>query len=300
MSMKPLDVRRRGVLIGSGVWLLSTALSVRAQTPRERRVIVVGGALAETIYALGAQSGTHGTLVGADTTCTYPAAARNLPKIGYQRALSTEGLLSLRPDLVLASAEAGPPAVLDQVKQAGVEVVLFPEHHDVDTVRGKIDGIAKALDAAEAGRTLRTRFDDAWKNAQASVDASSLARRSSKASVLFVMNQSGNQAMVAGQHTAADAMLRYAGVRNAMQDFSGYRPLSPEALVAAAPDIVLTTDESAQAAGGPAAMLAAQGFAATPAGRASRIVSLDTLFLLGFGPRLPAAVTTLNQRLANA
>ncbi|PCE25919.1 hemin ABC transporter substrate-binding protein [Paraburkholderia acidicola] len=300
MSAKRFDPQRRGVLIGGGALLLTTAVGVRAQTSHERRVIVIGGALAETIYALGAQDGSHGTLVGADTTCTYPAATRNLPKVGYQRALSTEGLLSLRPDLVLASAEAGPPSVLDQVKQAGVEVVLFAEHHDVDTVRGKIDGIAKALDADAAGRALRSRFDDAWQGARASVDASSLARKAAKTSVLFVMNQSGNQAMVAGQNTAADAMLRYAGVGNAMQGFNGYRPLSPEALVAAAPDIVLTTDEGVQAAGGSAAMLAAPGFATTPAGRASRIVSLDALFLLGFGPRLPAAVTTLNQRLANA
>lgn len=300
MSAKRFDPQRRGVLIGGGALLLTTAFGVRAQTLHERRVIVIGGALAETIYALGAQDGSHGTLVGADTTCTYPAATRSLPKVGYQRALSTEGLLSLRPDLVLASAEAGPPSVLDQVKQAGVEVVLFAEHHDVDTVRGKIDGIAKALDADAAGRALRSRFDEAWQSALATVDASSLARKAAKTSVLFVMNQSGNQAMVAGQNTAADAMLRYAGVRNAMQGFNGYRPLSPEALVAAAPDIVLTTDEGVQAAGGDAAMLAAPGFATTPAGRASRIVSLDTLFLLGFGPRLPAAVTTLNQRLANA
>jgi iron complex transport system substrate-binding protein len=260
-------------------------------------VIVVGGALAEIVYALDAQSNARGVLVATDTTCTFPAAASALPKVGYQRALSAEGLLSLRPDLILASSEAGPPNVLSQVKQAGVDVVMFTERHDVDSVREKIAGIARTLDASDAGKALQARFDEQWKTARQTVDASPLATRAQPPRVLFVLNNTGNQAFVAGQRTAADAMLAYAGARNAMQGFNGYRPLSAEALVSAAPDIVLTTDEALKAIGGADKLLATPGFGATPAGREKRVASLDTLFMLGFGPRLPAAVTTLNQRL---
>ncbi|TKC92368.1 hemin ABC transporter substrate-binding protein [Trinickia terrae] len=264
-----------------------------------RRVVVIGGALAEIVYALNAQA----RLVGADTTCTYPDAARKLPKIGYQRALSAEGLLSLRPDLVLASAEAGPPAALSQVKSAGVAVRSFAEGHDADTVRMKINGIAGALDAHGAGTSLLARFDSEWQATRAAVAASPLAQaaRTGKAPrVLFVLNHTGNQALVAGQRTAADAMLAYAGARNVMQGFAGYRPLTAEALIAAAPDVVLTTGEGLAAAGSAQALFTAPGFAETPAGRAQRLVSLDALFLLGFGPRLPAAVAALNQKLTAA
>jgi iron complex transport system substrate-binding protein len=288
---------RRKLLVGGGVVLLAGAMQGRAIAQTPRRVIVVGGALAEVVYALGAQSGAHGTLVATDTTCTYPAAARALPKVGYQRALSAEGLLSMRPDLILASAEAGPPGVLSQVQRAGVEVVSFLEHHDVESVRGKITGTASALGAYTASTALLSRFDDEWQRAREGVSASALARSAQPPRVIFVMSNAGNQAMVAGQHTAADAMLGYAGARNAMQGFNGYRPLSAEALVSAAPDIVLITDD---AAAGASALLASPGFSDTPAGRAKRVVSLDTLFLLGFGPRLPAAVTALNQRLGQA
>ncbi|WGS54831.1 ABC transporter substrate-binding protein [Paraburkholderia sp. D15] len=286
-------------MLGGGALLLGAfAPGAFAQPPR--RVIVVGGALAEIIYALGAQGNASSVLVGADTTCSYPAAARALPKVGYQRALSAEGLLSLRPDLILASAEAGPPNVLAQVKQAGVPVVSFAEQHDVDSVRDKITGIAKALDANPQGDTLLASFNGDWQRARDTVAASPLARRAQAPRVLFVLNHTGNGAMVAGQRTAADAMLAYAGARNAMQGFSGYRPLSAEALISAAPDLILTTDEGLSAVGGTAAMLASPGFAATPAGRNKRVVALDALFLLGFGPRLPAAVTTLNQKLQEA
>lgn len=177
--------------------------------------------------------------------------------------------------------------MLTQVKQAGVSVVSFAEQHNVDSVRDKITGIAKALDATAQGEALRTRFDGEWQRAQ-------------PPRVLFVLNHTGNSAMVAGQHTAADAMLAYAGARNAMQGFNGYRPLSAEALVSAAPDLILTTDEGLSAVGGASAMLASPGFAATPAGQNKRVVALDALFLLGFGPRLPGAVTALNQKLQEA
>ncbi|MGC2949207.1 heme/hemin ABC transporter substrate-binding protein [Burkholderia ambifaria] len=265
----------------------------------QKRVVVIGGALAETAFALGGADARGYRLVGADTTCTYPDAAKRLPKVGYQRALSAEGLLSLRPDLVLASAEAGPPTAIAQVKSAGVAVTTFDERHDVESVRAKITGVAQALDVRDAGSALLQRFDRAWQAARDAVTAR-VPGGAQPPRVLFVLNHTGNQALAAGQRTAADAMIRYAGARNAMQGFDHYKPLTSEALAAAAPDIVLISDEGLAAVGGRAALLAAPGFGATPAGRAQRVVSLDALFLLGFGPRLPLAVTTLHRRLSDA
>ncbi|WLE57750.1 ABC transporter substrate-binding protein [Burkholderia plantarii] len=253
------------------------------------RVVVIGGALGEIVYALGCE----GRLVGTDTTCTFPPAVRALPKIGYQRTVSAESLLALRPDLVLASAEAGPPTALDQVRQAGVRVELFAERHDPSSTRDKITGMAAALGAQAAGRALAAKFDHDWARAMATAAPPPLR-------VLFVMDPVGRQPMVAGRHTGADAMLHYAGVTNVIGDADGYKVLTSEALVAAQPDVVLTTDDTLQAVGGPARLLATAGFSLTPAGRASRVVSLDSLFLLGFGPRMPEAVIALRRRLAAA
>lgn len=303
MSARPFDPRRRAVLAGAAAGALAGALpgSVLAQAAQAapKRVVVIGGALAETAFALGGAETPRYRLVGADTTCTYPDAAKRLPKVGYQRALSAEGLLSLRPDLVLASAEAGPPTAIAQVKNAGVAVTTFDERHDVESVRAKITGVAQALDVRDAGAALLQRFDRDWQAARDAV-AARAPGGAQPPRVLFVLNHTGNQALVAGQRTAADAMIRYAGARNAMQGFDHYKPLTTEALAAAAPDIVLISDEGLAAVGGRAALLATPGFGATPAGRAQRVVSLDALFLLGFGPRLPLAVTTLHRRLSDA
>ncbi|RQR97819.1 hemin ABC transporter substrate-binding protein [Burkholderia sp. Bp8991] len=300
MSARSFQPRRRVVLAGAIASALAGALPGRALAQAApKRVVVIGGALAETAFALGGADARGYRLVGTDTTCTYPDAAKRLPKVGYQRALSAEGLLSLRPDLVLASAEAGPPAAIAQVRSAGVAVTTFDERHDVDSVRAKITGVAQALDVRDAGTALLQRFDRDWQAARDAV-AVRVPGGAQPPRVLFVLNHTGNQALVGGQRTAADAMLRYAGARNAMQGFDHYKPLTTEALAAAAPDIVLISDEGLAAVGGRAALLAAPGFGATPAGRARRVVSLDALFLLGFGPRLPLAVTTLHRRLSDA
>ncbi|MCU9957574.1 MULTISPECIES: heme/hemin ABC transporter substrate-binding protein [Burkholderia] len=303
MSARSFDPRRRAVLASAAAGALAGALpgSVLAQAAQAapKRVVVIGGALAETAFALGGAETPRYRLVGADTTCTYPDAAKRLPKVGYQRALSAEGLLSLRPDLVLASAEAGPPAAIAQVKSAGVAVTTFDERHDVESVRAKITGVAQALDVRDAGAALLQRFDRDWQAARDAITAHAPGG-AQPPRVLFVLNHTGNQALVAGQRTAADAMIRYAGARNAMQGFDHYKPLTTEALAAAAPDVVLISDEGLAAVGGRAALLATPGFGATPAGRAQRVVSLDALFLLGFGPRLPLAVTTLHRRLSDA
>ncbi len=294
------DAQRRAWLAGlsAGAFALAVpggAFGQSRQAARRQRVIVVGGSIAETVYALGGEQSEHYELVATDTTCTYPEAVRALPKVGYQRSLSTEGLLSLRPDLLLAAAEAGPPVVIEQIKRAGVTVQAFAERYDAEIVREKITGIARTFKMTEAGKTLLARFDRDW----AAVNAKA-APLHGGAPPKVVFLHGNNQSFVAGQLTAADSMIAYAGGRNAMQGYDRYRLMTAEAVVAAAPDLVMISDEGLQAAGGPEALLAMPGFAATPAGRAKRVVSLSALLLLGFGPRLPQAVTMLRERFVAA
>ena len=301
--MKPLiDAQRRLLLGGGAAGLLLGALpglgfaKTEAANP-PRRVAVAGGALTEVVYALDAGA----VLIGADTTSTYPAAAQALPKMGYQRALSAEGVLSLHPDLLLASADAGPPATLQQIAAAGVRVIRLGERHDVNTVREKITGVAAALDLAARGKALLQRFDSDWEAALAAVQKQRLAKAPR---VLFILSNSGTQAMAAGRETAADAMIRYAGAVNATSatsdgnGFKGYKPLTAESAVNSAPDILMIASESLAAIGGMERLLASPGLSLTPAARNRRVVAdMDSLLLLGFGPRLPQALTQLSAQL---
>jgi iron complex transport system substrate-binding protein len=276
---------RRHLLLGLA---LPTA-ALHAQTPR--RIVSVGGALTETLYALGAQAG----LVGVDTTSLYPAQAQQLPSVGYARALSAEGVLALKPTLLVTGSEAGPPVVLRQLHSAGVPVQLLDAENRIEGVLARTRRLGEIVGREAAALTLAASIQTQWQAAQQRVAERTRAGQPPR--VLFVLSHAMNQLRIGGRGTAADAVIRYAGAANAFSDVEGFKPLTPEAAIAAAPDVILATEQGLTAAGGVAGFLSAPGLAATPAGRGRRVVALEALFMRGFGPRLPQAVWQLAEAL---
>lgn len=264
------------------------ALGASPVSAAESRVVAVGGAVTEIVYALDA--GEH--LVGVDTTSTWPAAAQRLPQVGYQRALSAEGVLSLAPSLVLATTDAGPPAVIEQIRATGVAVHVVAAEPSLAGVRNKVRGIARALGReAQGERLLRTIENDLARVREFTRDTPQPPR------VLFVLDHGGGSPQAAGGGTTADAMIRLAGGINAVTAFEGFRPLSAEAVVTAAPDVILLTSQSLTRLGGAEGLGQIAGVALTPAGRAGRVIAMESLYLLGFGPRIGQAAAELAAKL---
>lgn len=257
-----------------------------------RRIVSVGGGLTEIIYALGAEK----ELVGVDTTSLYPEAATKLPSVGYARALSSEGILALSPTLVLATEDAGPPAVLRQVGTAGVPVSILSANDKFEGVIERIQQVGSLIERSAQANQLESQLRQDWQRARAPI----LARKTSAPRVLFILSHSPAQIMVGGRKTSADAMIAYAGARNAVDGFDGFKPLTPEAVIAAQPDIVLFTEQGMGVVGGVDGALKLPGLAQTPAGQKRRIVALEAMFMLGFGPRLPQALSALDLLLTKA
>lgn len=275
------------IRILSAVLLLFTLPVHAADAPT--RVVSVGGAMTEIVYALDAGD----LLVAADTTSYYPPEAAALPKVGYVRALSAEGVLSLTPDLVILSAEAGPPLVIEQLERAGVSLLKIDTARNVEDVKAHIATVATALDREAEGAALIARIATAEADLKARIAAQGEPKR-----VLFILQHGGGAPMVAGRDTAADSIIRLAGAVNAVDDYAGYKPLSPESATALAPDVILVTDQGLEQGGGKEAILATPGLSLTPAGQNGRLISMDALLLLGFGPRAVDAALALQEQLA--
>lgn len=275
-AMKPL------LLFLAAAFATST---LRAEAPR---VVSIGGDVTEIIYALGADH----LLAGADTSSVYPEEARKLPMVGYQRALSAEGLLSLNPTLLLATSDAGPPAALGQLRDAGVKTVLIPAEHSVEGVRKKITAVAEALDMKAQGEALLARFNASIEEARKFTNT-----LRARPSVLFIYARGGSVINVAGTGTAADAIIALAGGKNAIANYAGFRPLTAEGAVTAAPEWVLIPRRGLESVGGLSNFLKQPGLALTPAGKEGRVVAMDDLLLLGFTPRLGEAILELAQAI---
>jgi iron complex transport system substrate-binding protein len=260
----------------------------RAQEAKAgRRIVSVGGAVTETVFALGAGD----EVVAVDTSSMYPARTAKLPKVGYQRTLSAEGILALSPDLVIVSDEAGPPATIEQLRGAGVRVERMPPANTPDEAVARVIAVGRAIDRPAAVFATRMRREVAAAVARVAPDGPRF---------VLVYARGAGTLMVAGTDTAASAMATLAGGRNAIEGVSGFKPLSAEVLIAAAPDVIVVPSRGLVTLGGESGLLALPGVAQTPAGRNRRIVAFDDLLLLGFGPRLAPAIDELSQRLRGA
>lgn len=258
-----------------------------AGTGAARRLVTVGGAVTEVVYALGAEN----MLVATDTTSLYPEAATRTPKVGYLRQLSAEGLLSLRPDAVVGSGEAGPAIVLEQLRAAGVRVDVVPATHNMAEVLAKVHAVGQATGKLAEAQALARRLQQEWQEAQAEVAKARVRPRA-----LFILAHSGTP-MVAGKGTAAHALLEMAGAQNVVQAFQGYRPLTAEAMAAAAPQVIVNSTQGIEAMGGVEAFWKRPELTLTPAYARRALVAMEASHLLGFGPRMPAAVRTLHTQM---
>lgn len=250
--------------------------------PTSQRVVSLGGSVTEIIYSLGQGS----RLVADDASSSHPEAARQLPRVGYYRSVPLEGVVAQYPDLVLASENAGPPKTLTRLGSLGVAVRQVSDKPTLASLYQRIDQIAQALQVPNEGADLAARVRKDVALAQA---IASPSRRA-----LVLVNRTG-PLMGAGNDTAAAAVLGLAGLENALDTHSGYKPISAEGLLVLAPDMIIITDASAKASGGMATFRGSAGVGATPAAKEGRVVMMDDLLILGLGPRVGQAIRQLKE-----
>ncbi len=249
------------------------------------RIVSIGGSVTEILHALSRSD----SIVGRDSTSLYPPAALSAPDVGYMRALSAEGVLSLSPTLILSVDGAGPPDVIALLEGAGIPFVNIPDVPTAEGVAAKIEAVAQAVGEMERGAELAeaVRADfQALEQALAGVETRPRAA--------FVLSMSGGAPLVAGAGSSADSALALAGATNVFAGLKGFRPATPEAVLAAAPQVIVSMRSAAH---DPASLAQSPVFAQTPAGREGRIVAMDGGYLLGFGPRAPQAMRELAQAL---
>ncbi len=263
-------------------------LTAAAPLPADpaQRIVSVGGSVTEIVYALGQQD----RLVARDTTSNHPPEALALPDVGYVRRLSAEGVLSVNPDLILAEDGAGPPEVLELLDETQIPVVTVPMGFDRDAVLAKITTVADALGVPEDGAALAGEVATAIDTAVAETDLS--GRK-----VLFVLALQGGRVLAGGEDTAADGILTLTGAENAVEGFTGYKLLTDEAILTAAPDVILMMDASGTRHIADEDLLAIPAIAATPAARSGAILRMDGMLLLGFSVRTGQAITELSEKL---
>lgn len=259
--------------------------TANAEAVQAERVLSIGGSVTEIIYALGEQD----RLIARDTTSSYPAQAEALPDVGYMRALSPEGILSVDPQLIIAEEGSGPPETIAVMQAANIAFTTVPEGFDSAAIGVKIRSVAEALGVPEKGEALALDIEAQM----AALDTTSQAPKD----VLFILSMQGGRVLAAGKNTGAAGIIALSGGVNAITEFEGYKPLTDEAITAANPDVIVMMDRGGDHAAEDADLWANPAISTTSAAQTQSIVRIDGLLLLGFGPRTPQAVAQLHHAL---
>ncbi|MEU5884950.1 ABC transporter substrate-binding protein [Spirillospora sp. NPDC047279] len=254
-----------------------------------RRVLALNlyGSLAEIVFSLGLGD----RVVGRDASTTFPAA-RRLPLVTNQgHDLSAEAILKLDPSVVLADRSIGPPEALDQLRASGVPVVMVDDRQTLPAVGEHITAVAAALGVPAAGRRLNDRV-----NAQIEAARSTTPKTAKPLRVAFLyVRGTAGVYLIGGRGAGSDAMIQAIGAEDAgtAAGLSGFRPLTSEGMINAAPDVILVLSAGLKSVGGVDGLLKLPGIRQTPAGQARRIVDADDGTLLNFGARTGDTIKAL-------
>ncbi|MEJ8472829.1 heme/hemin ABC transporter substrate-binding protein [Roseibium algae] len=279
-------IRQTATTFFAAISAILLVLSPMAATSAER-IVAVGSSVVEIIYALG--QGDH--LVARDKTSSYPAEALALTDIGYIRALSAEGVLSVNPDLIFLLAGSGPPETIGLLEKAGVSIVNVPDNHTGAAILEKVRVVGEALSVPDRAAELAASIERSIASAK-----DEAGDRFKDVKIMFVLSAPDGRIMASGANTSADGIIKMTGAKNALSDFNGYKQLSEEAVIQAAPDVILMMDRENHGSKGET-ILDNPSIALTPAGQNRRLIKMPGEYLLGFGPRTAEVMHELTVKL---
>lgn len=264
--------------------------SVYSSPKSVKRLVSLNGSLTEIVFALGKGD----LLVGVDLSSYYPDSANKLPKVGYQRTLSLEGILSLKPDLVVGTEEAGPANVLDRLKDLGISVELQKSAPSLEASTNRIRFLGKLLDEEKKAEGIASRIEKNIHRYQSKLPWKT------QPVALMIYSRGKGMVNVAGSKTGGSVMIELAGATNYINEFEGYKPLTPEIVFKKKADVLLLTTMSIQSLGGEAELWKLPGFHEMKPEQRPKLIVMDDLLLLGFSARMDEAVLELQNKIAKS
>ncbi|MEM6594072.1 MAG: ABC transporter substrate-binding protein [Pseudomonadota bacterium] len=247
------------------------------------KIASAGGDITEILFEFGVGD----KVVAADTTSIYPDSVNDLPRVGYVRALSAEGVLATGADLLIGSDDMGPPAVMDNLAASGMRIEYAPEGVGAERYVDKVNFVGNVLNMAERGAEMIAEYKAAVAQVQDRVAELPRAPRA-----MLILSIRDGAPIVAGTKTTGNDIIEIAGGEN-VASFEGWKPMNAEAIIAAAPDVIVLSTSHLERMGGLDIVMDRPDIAATPAGASQTYVALNPQLMLQFGPRSPIAMNQL-------
>ncbi len=262
----------KNLLLLLSVFVISTGACEKALD--SSRITSAGGSITEILYFLNAQE----NLVAIDVTSNFPEEATELPSIGYVRQLSAEGVLSLDPTIIIGENDMGPPSVMEQIKRTNVEIQIIPEDHSILGIKEKIKCIAKII-----GKNPNPILENKLTPKINELNALTTGNQTKK--IIYILGMQSGSPLIAGANTSGNGLIKISGGVNPLDSFEGWKPVGTESIIEAAPDLIIISERGLRGFGSMEDLRNHPALYLTPASKNNKIVSIDGMASLGFGPR---------------
>lgn len=253
----------------------------KIEVKEDSKIVSLNGTLTEILC----EADLGKNIVGVDVTSVYPENINSVPKVGHVKSLNAEGIIGLNPTIVIGKEDEIKPELVEQLKSAGIQVYLFKQEYTVDGTKNLVNEVCAALKKEDLAKNICQQIDE---------DLKAVTNAEQKPKVLFIYARGAGTLMVAGENTQMQSIIEFAGGENAAKGFSDFKPLTPEALLEANPDILLMFSSGVESLSGNDGVWEIPGMLETNAGKNKALISMDGLYISGFGPRLGKAIVELN------
>lgn len=254
-------------------------------TDQGPRIVSLHASASEIISALGCEE----DLVGTDITSVYPESVKKITKLGHISGITAQGILSLKPTLVVVHKDELSAQLEKQLQEVGVQIEKIEQNYTPEGTIRLISSLGETLDRKEEAQELIAAFNQ---------EMDSLTVTSSNKKVVFIYARGAGTLMVAGKGTPMDALIQLAGAENPCSDFKDFKPLTSESLVKANPDVLFFFNSGIESMGGLESLSQIPGYNLINAGKEGHVVSMEGSLVSSFGPRLPKAIRELSNKLS--
>ncbi|BDS09318.1 heme/hemin ABC transporter substrate-binding protein [Aureispira anguillae] len=275
----------------------TTVVDTTTAAPKEWRIVSLNGTITELLHTFKLQD----KIVGVDVTSTYPESVKSIANLGHTSQLNTEAILELKPNLILIDEKTVGNKALEGLEEAGIDIQVIQIPQTLDGSLKVAQQLGTLLDQTIETEVLAKKIEQNTKKINDLV-----AKVTEKPKVLFIYARGAQAMMVAGKNTFAEKMIELAGGIPVVQEFESFKPLTAEALLQYQPEAILMFNsglaslaDEAKEQTGKEQLLAIPGVGQTPAGKNQKIITMEGLYLSGFGPRSSDAALELATALHN-
>lgn len=254
----------------------------------DQRIVCLAKQYNEIIFALGAEE----NLAAVDLSSTYPPEIKKLPTVGYHRALSTEGILSTKPTIIIHDNNVGPEEVMQQMEKLEIPMKVFDAAgNDIPSTKDLITEMGAYFGKEEKAVAINSKIDE-----EMALAMDNLKNYPSRPKVVIIhYGRASNIYLTMTSGSNAGKMIEWAGGEMAIDGERGMMQLSAEVIAQSNPDVILLTDFGYDRLNGMQEVKNLPGVSTTKAAQNNRIFRVEEHDMVYFGPRTGEIVMILQE-----